>query len=138
MTASAGAGIRAYAPGYVLTGGAAAVVDIGGFHLLSPHLDSVLAAAALSFGIAAGVNYTLSSLWVYRRPWRSLRQAGLFLVFASLGLALNAGVTWWLAQLLPVPATLAKAGGVAVAFGVNFLANTHWVFARGQRPQASP
>ncbi len=128
----------AYAPGYTLAAGLAAVVDIGGFHWLVRHLDSVAAAAALSFVVAAAVNYTLSSLWVYRRAWRSLRRAGLFLVFACLGLGLNAGMTWWLATTLPVHATLAKVGGVATAFGFNFLVNTRWVFGRGAQPQASP
>lgn len=130
-----------YAPGYALAGGLAAVVDIGGFHLLAPRLDSVLIAAGLSFAVAAGVNYTLSSLWVYRRGWRSLQRAALFMAFACVGLAVNAGMTWWLAQVLPLHATLAKAGGVAVAFGINFVMNTRLVFRRAGRPgapQASP
>lgn len=128
----------AYAPGYTLAAGLAAVVDIGGFHWLAGRTDSVAVAAVLSFVMAAAVNYTLSSLWVYRRAWRSLRRAGLFVVFACLGLGVNAGMTWWLATTLPVHATLAKAGGVATAFGLNFLMNTRWVFGRGVRPQASP
>jgi putative flippase GtrA len=128
----------AYAPGYILAAGLAAVVDIGGFHWVARHLDNLAAAAALSFLVAAGVNYTLSSLWVYRREWRSLRRASLFLLFACLGLGLNAGMTWWLAVTLPVHPTLAKVGGVATAFGFNFLVNTRLVFGRGTRPQACP
>lgn len=126
----------AYAPGYMLAGGLAAVVDIGGFHWLASQLGGVLGPAILSFAAAAAVNYTLSSLWVYRRGWRSWRRAGLFLLFAGLGLGLNASVTWWLAATLQVFPTLAKAAGVATAFGVNFLVNTHLVFGRGRRPQA--
>lgn len=127
-----------YVPGYALAGGLAAIVDVGGFHLLAPHLESVLLAASLSFGAAAVVNYTLSSVWVYRRRWRSWRRAMLFALAAGAGWAVNAGMTWWLASLLPVPATLAKVGGVAAAVGVNFWLNTHLVFDRGRRPQASP
>lgn len=138
MRAAAATGRWAYAPGYALAAGLAAVVDIGGFHLLEPRLGHVLAAAALSFAVAAVVNYGLSSVWVYRRDWRSPRRAALFLVFACVGLSLNAGVTWVLAGALAVHPTLAKAGGVATAFGVNFLVNTHLVFARGRPAQASP
>jgi putative flippase GtrA len=44
----------------------------------------------------------------------------------------------WLAVTLPVHPTLAKVGGVATAFGFNFLVNTRLVFGRGTRPQACP
>jgi putative flippase GtrA len=114
--------------GYGMTGGLAAVVDIGGFHLLAPHFAGVLAPAILSFLVAAVVNYTLSSAKVYGRDWRSARRAALFLLFACVGLAINASVTWTLATTLPIPATLAKVGGVGVAFVANFLMNTFIVF----------
>lgn len=130
--------MREYALGYTLTGGLAAGVDIGGFHWLAPRLQPLLLAAALSFVLAAMVNYTLSSLWVYRRRWRSMRRAALFLGFACVGLGVNAGVTWWLASTLPLHATLAKVGGVATAFGINFWMNTRLVFARAGPSQAWP
>lgn len=130
--------LLAYAPGYTLAAGLAAVVDIGGFHWLAQRMHNVAGAAALSFVVAAVVNYTLSSLWVYRRAWRDLRRAGLFLVFACVGLCLNTGMTWWLASAWPLHLTLAKVGGVATAFGFNFLVNTRLVFGRRTRPQASP
>ncbi len=130
--------MRHYAPGYTLAGGLAAVVDIGGFHLLAPRMQGVLAAAAWSFVAAAIVNYLLSSVWVYQRDWRSWRRAAWFFVFACMGLSINAGMTWWLAQALPLHPTLAKAGGVAAAFGINFVVNTRWVFQRAGTRQASP
>ena len=129
--------MREYAWGYTLAGGLAACVDIGGFHWLAPRLQPLLLAAVLSFVLAAMVNYTVSSLWVYRRRWRSLRRVALFLAFACVGLAVNAGVTWWLASTLPLHATLAKVGGVATAFGINFWMNTQLVFARAGPSQAS-
>jgi putative flippase GtrA len=130
--------MRDCAWGYTLAGGLAAGVDVGGFHWLAPRLEPLLLAAVLSFVLAAMVNYTLSSLWVYRRPWRSLRRAALFLGLACVGLAVNAGVTWWLASAWPVHATLAKVGGVASAFLINFWMNTRLVFARVGASQASP
>ena len=114
--------------GYLVVGGLAAVVDIGLFHLLTQRLDGLLLAAAMSFAVAAVVNYSLSSLWVYRRAWRSWRRASMFLLFASVGLCINAGVTWWLGGTLPIAPTLAKVGGVGVAFVANFLMNTFIVF----------
>ncbi len=111
-----------------MTGGLAAVVDVGLFHLLTPRLGGLLLPAVCSFLVAAVVNYTLSSVWVYQRAWRSLRRAGLFLLFASLGLAVNASATWYLGSQWPLPATLAKVGGVAIAFLVNFMLNTWVVF----------
>lgn len=118
--------------GYLVTGGLAAVVDIGGFHLLAPHLPGVWPAAALSFVMAAAVNYRLSSAWVFEAHWRSLRQAALFLAAACVGLAVNTGATWALARLAGMHPTLAKAGGVASAFTLNFMLNARWVFARNR------
>ena len=126
--ASPAAKLARQAIGYFIVGGLAAVVDIGLFHLLKPSFQGVLLPAVTSFLVAAVFNYSLSAMWVYRRDWRSLRRAGAFLFFASIGLCVNAGVTLWLATTLPIPATLAKVGGVAVAFGVNFLMNTFIVF----------
>ncbi|MDB5964712.1 MAG: putative rane protein [Polaromonas sp.] len=127
------------ASGYLVVGGLAAVVDIGLFHLLtrgqegSALLQGVLVPAVLSFCVAAVVNYLLSALWVYRRQWRSLRRAAMFLLFAVVGLCINAGATWWLAHALPILPTLAKIGGVGVAFIANFLMNTFIVFRAGDR-----
>ena len=123
--------------GYLATGGLAAVVDIGGFHLLEPRLGGVLLPAALSFVVAAIVNYSLSSLWVYRRRWRSARRAALFGLFALVGLAINSGATWALATWLPIHPTLAKTGGVGIAFLANFLMNTFIVFRDGDHRSPS-
>jgi len=114
--------------GYLMVGGLAAVVDIGLFHLLVSRTEGVLLPAVASFMVAAVVNYSLSSLWVYRRQWRSMRRAVTFLLFALVGLCINAGATWWLVHSLPIPATLAKVGGVGIAFVANFLMNTFFVF----------
>jgi putative flippase GtrA len=119
--------------GYLLVGGLAAVVDIGLFHILLPHVHSVGWTAVFSFLVAAMVNFSLSSAWVYRRKWRSLKRAALFLTFALIGLAINASATWLLAHNLPIAPTLAKIGGVGIAFIVNFLMNTFIVFKADDR-----
>ena len=114
--------------GYLLVGGMAAVVDIGLFHLFSARSTGLLLPAILSFMFAAAFNYVLSSRWVYRRKLRSWRRLSLFFLFAMVGLAINAGATWWLASHFPIAPTVAKIGGVGIAFTVNFLMNTFIVF----------
>lgn len=127
-TTGAAPRLASQALGYLMVGGLAAVVDIGLFHLLSQRLHGLLLPAIASFVVAAVVNYSLSSLWVYRRQWRSLRRATLFFMLACVGLCINAGATWWLGSTLPIAPTLAKIGGVATAFVANFLMNTFIVF----------
>ena len=121
--------MKQLALGYAGTGGLAAVVDIGGFHVLARWLPDVVLTAALSFGAAAVVNYLLSSRWVWRQDWRHLGRALRFAGTACVGLSINAGMTLLMAQALHP--TLAKAGGVALAFGANFLMNAWWVFGAG-------
>ena len=128
MTSRASSPVARQAVGYLLVGWLAAVVDIGLFHWLSARSADVLLSAIASFLVAAVVNYALSSVWVYRRQWRSLRRATMFLLFALVGLSINAGVTWWLAGNFAIFPTLAKVGGVGIAFVANFLMNTFIVF----------
>lgn len=113
------------AAAYGLTGGLAAAVDLGVFWALAARLPA-LEAATLSFLMAAAVNYRLSSQWVFQRDWRQPAQALRFLLFALAGLGVNAGVTAWLA--VPLGPLAAKACGIAMAFGVNFMMNARWVF----------
>lgn len=113
---------------YVAVGGSAAVVDIGVFHLVAPWFNGVLAPAVVSFIVAAFYNYALLSMAVYRSDWRSTRRAGKFMLFAVIGLGVNSLVTLALHHYLAVPPTLAKTGGVGVAFFANFLMNTFIVF----------
>ncbi len=121
---------------YAVTGGLAAVVDVGGFHLLSlawpllPPPPGIAVRATLSFALAAMANYLLTSRWVFGRDWRDLGQAARFFGLACVGLAINTAMTALLASALHP--TLAKAGGVALAFGANFLMNALWVFKPGR------
>jgi putative flippase GtrA len=115
---------------YALTGGLAAVVDIGGFAALALALPGVLLPAVLSFLAAAAVNYRASAGWVFGHDWRDAGRAARFLVAASGGLAVNAGATSLLATLVQAPPLAAKVAGVGLAFGVNFLLHAHWALRR--------
>ena len=113
--------------GYLLTGGSAAVVDLGVFAALHAVHLPVTAAATGSFLVAAAANYSLTSLLVFRHAltWRRWLS---FLALATVGLCVNVGVTSGLVAAFAIPAVLAKVGGIGVAFIANFLMNYFVVF----------
>lgn len=119
---------------YFITGGLAAVVDIGAFMLFEPMMPA-LPAAVLAWSIAAVFNYLTSSVFAFGAPlgWRRFVA---FFGSASLGMMVNVGITMALLSLLATPAGLAKLGGVAVAFVFNFLVNYLLVFAQRTQPPA--
>lgn len=118
---------------YGLTGGLAAIVDLGGFAATLALGMSLPIAATLSFLTATVVNYLLSASFVFGSvisPWGYLR----FLVFAGLGLLTNVAITI-VADAVGLPAVLAKLAGIAIAFGVNFLLNLAFVFPQNNRKE---
>jgi len=114
---------------YGLTGGAAAVVDLGVFALLCPALLPVGPAATVSFLAAVGVNYTLTSRYVFANSLNRKRFYRFF-VFAVLGLLINVSATVAVARLLPVKPVVAKFCGIGIAFFFNYLFNAKFVFDR--------
>jgi putative flippase GtrA len=126
--------------GYVLTGGSAAVFDLGGFAVFHRLGAPIAIAASASFLIAALENFVLTSLYVYREPL-ALRRFGAFLLVATGGFLVNVGVTVATASVTGAPPVIAKLCGIGTAFGVNFVLNTVLVFNRklasGERIQAS-
>lgn len=121
---------------YALTGGTAAVVDLGGFVLLQAAGLGLGLAAGLSFAVAAAVNYALTARFVFAaRP--GARSFGMFLVFALGGLVINAGVTVLAGTALALPGWLAKCCGIGVAFGFNYAVNARVVFRRRDRREGT-
>ncbi|HEY2050617.1 MAG TPA: GtrA family protein [Caulobacteraceae bacterium] len=141
---------------YILTGASAAVVDVTIFNIL--HAGgaglSVVAAASCSFCVAAIVNYTLSSIFVFGHAL-SVRQLARFFVIAVVGMTVNVGVTGVADALAPFPAMVAWGAGVAglppsllepyapdlgkicgigVAFLFNFYMNNTVVFRERPEP----
>lgn len=114
---------------YFLTAGTAAIVDVGGFVLLTGAGVTVLPAATASFVVAAVVNYLLTSRFVFAEQ-ANRRRFTLFFAVALLGLAINVGVTYFAAVQLGLPPALAKIAGVGTAFLVNFGLNAGLVFRR--------
>jgi putative flippase GtrA len=112
---------------YFLTAGVASVVDLGLFAVLAGASVPVPAAAALSFCVAAVVNYLLSSRFAFRCA-PSVRGFGLFFFAALGGLAVNVGVTSLGHSLLGLLPVLAKIAGIGTAFLLNFWVNLRVVF----------
>src|SRR3546814_16550194 len=75
------------AAGYLLSGGGAAVIDISLFRLCAPVMG-VTAGATPSFLVAAVAHFLVSSRYVFGGGGGA-RKAGLFLVFAGVGLVLH-------------------------------------------------
>ncbi|CAH2395193.1 GtrA family protein [Mesorhizobium ventifaucium] len=114
---------------YFVSGGLAAIVDIGAFSALYPkHVGPLYVAATLSFLLAAAFNYCASSFFVFGVKTLSLRSAIYFLVAATLGLALNVTVTVIVVAETKVEPVLAKAVGIGTAFLLNFILNRYFVF----------
>ena len=112
---------------YGVTGGIAAVVDAGGFVLLVNMKLSIVVAGCLSFCIAALVNYSMTSRFVFDREM-TLRGFASFMAAALIGLTVNIGVTSMGVFTARLPPLAAKLMGIAIAFIVNFLINLRIVF----------
>lgn len=118
---------------YGLTGGLAAIVDLGGFSVMLALGMFLPVAATLSFLIATVVNYLLSASFVFENTI-SARGYLRFLMFASLGLLMNVAVTI-LADAAGLAAVMAKLVGIAIAFGGNFLLNLAFVFPQNNQTE---
>lgn len=113
--------------GYVVSGGIAAIFDAGGFALLHRGGTPTALAAVVSFLLAALVNFQLSSNYVFMQA-PSRRSFALFLSMATLGLAINAGLTVAISSTAGLPPEIAKILAIAVTFVINFLLNYFIVF----------
>ncbi len=116
--------------GYTVVGGLTAIVDLLVFRWLNDYLHPIFLAAACSFLISSVFQYWAVSAAVYRKEWRSPRRAGMFTIVSAIGLMVNATATAVLASYLPISPTLAKFGGIGIAFCLNFLLTTYVVFRK--------
>jgi putative flippase GtrA len=114
---------------YTVTGGSAAVIDLGAFALLYPAVLSLPLAATASFLLAAVENYVFTSYFVYKQPL-GVRRFGAFLLTALIGLSVNVGITSVAATFGGFPPLIAKTTGIGAAFLLNFSLNTLIVFRK--------
>jgi len=114
---------------YLVTGGSAALIDLGLFLLLVPVLGSVAVAATISFTVAIVANYFLAKRFAFQVEGSPVR-ATLFFLGAGVGLVINTAVTTQVAALEVVPLSFAKLCGTGMAFVFNFLFNHLVVFSK--------
>lgn len=119
--------------GYFLTGGFAAIIDIGGFALLLTTKIAVGPAAAASFCVAILVNFQLISRFVFKQN-ATARRFFFYLLGALVGLVVNVGITVAGTDFLALPEIAAKIFGVGTAFLVNFALNVAVVFRKKKLP----
>ncbi|HWF00228.1 MAG TPA: GtrA family protein [Caulobacteraceae bacterium] len=112
---------------YLLTGGAAAAVDLTIFTSLHRLGVPAVAATTCSFLVAAAVNYSLCSIFVFRKP-ASARGFFIFVSGAALGYCINSGITLAGMSLTHFPPELCKVAGIGTAFLFNFYVNLTVVF----------
>jgi putative flippase GtrA len=117
---------------YFFTGGIAAIVDTGIFALLIRTHLAVMPAAAVSFCVAAIVNFLLTSRFVFKQQ-ATPRRFMLFFFGAVIGLVVNVGVTTVGADFMALPAIVAKIYGIGTAFLLNFVINVRFVFRKSGR-----
>jgi putative flippase GtrA len=112
---------------YIVTGGVAAVVDAGGFFLLTQTKLPIAPAGILSFCVAALVNYRLTGRFVFNQG-ATAGGFALFLFAALIGLTVNVGVMLASLALFDIWPLAAKILGIGTAFLVNFCLNVRFVF----------
>jgi putative flippase GtrA len=116
---------------YFIVGGIAAVVDIGGFLLLTGSLGMFWFWAALaSFVAAVGVNYVLSIRFVFETGVRFRRhhEVALVLLVSVIGLALNEAALWAMIDLAGLDRLPAKLVATALVFLWNYGARKNFIF----------
>lgn len=116
---------------YFIVGGIAAVVDIGGFMLLTGAFGIPwFWAAVMSFLVSVVVNYLLSIRFVFESGvrFRRYHEAALVLVVSTIGLLLNEAALWVMIAMAEVGRLPAKLVATAVVFLWNYGARQKFIF----------
>jgi putative flippase GtrA len=121
---------------YLLTGGTAAVVDLGGFGLLRWLQLPVIPAATCSFLAATVVNFLLSARFVFGMEATWSRYAS-FLAGTFGGLTANVAVTAVCMGRVGLSWVAGKAVGIAAGFFLNFWIHSSFVFRESGASGAS-
>ncbi len=112
---------------YLVTGGTAAVVGLGGFGLLRWLQLAGIPAPTCGFLAATVVNFLLSARFVFRMD-ATWSRYGSFLAGTLGGLTANVSVTAICMGRLTLPWAAAKTLGIAAAFFLNFWIHSNFVF----------
>lgn len=116
---------------YFIVGGLAAIVDIGGFMLLTGAFGLHWFWAALaSFVVSATINYVLSICFVFESGVRFRRhqEFALVLLVSVIGLACNEAALWVMITAAGLARLPAKVIATGVVFLWNYNARQHFIF----------
>jgi putative flippase GtrA len=116
---------------YFIVGGIAALVDVGGFMLLTgPFGIPWFWAALASFLAATTVNYVLSIRFVFESGVRFRRQHEFLMVMAvsAIGLLFNQVALWVVIEGAGAPRLPAKVIATGVVFLWNYSIRRHFIF----------
>lgn len=116
---------------YFIVGGLAAIVDIGGFMLLTGRFRIHWFWAALaSFVVSATVNYLLSIAFVFESGVRFRRhhEFALVLLVSVIGLAFNEAALWLMITAVGLARLPAKVIATGVVFLWNYSARQNYIF----------
>jgi putative flippase GtrA len=125
---------------FLISGGSAAVVDLGCLYVLTEVFDLwYLLSAVLAFVLAFGVSFTLQKFWTFDDGALDVihKQLALYMLLAVVGLGLNTIAMYGLvdhAELHYLIAQIIASGCIAV---MNFFVYKHVIFT-GDTPVRSP
>jgi dolichol-phosphate mannosyltransferase len=124
---------------YLLIGAAAALVNLVIFVGMMYEGADVTLAAPVAFVIAAGVNYLLSILLLFRHKarWNSALEIVMYIVVVAVVGYVDLWTTSLFLSLGRTPA-VAKLGATAVGLVLNFLGRRFWVFPERSRGPWNP
>jgi putative flippase GtrA len=116
--------------GYVFFGGIAALVDVGLLYFFTEFFGfHYLISAIFSYIFGMITNYSLNKFFNFKNKSRKIvRQFGLFIVVALIGLGLNQFILWILVEFIGLWYILAKIISIFLVMFWNFLGHKKLTF----------
>ncbi|MDO8528985.1 MAG: GtrA family protein [Nanoarchaeota archaeon] len=116
--------------GYVLFGGIAALVDLGGLYILTEFAGiNYLISAVFSYIGGMITNYSLNKVFNFKNKSKKIaKQFGLFTLVALIGLGLNQLILWILVELAGIWYIWAKIISISLIMVWNFFGHKKLTF----------
>ena len=116
--------------GYILFGGIAALVDLGGLYIFTEFFGLYyLVSATLSYIGGMITNYSLNKVFNFKNKSKKIaKQFGLFVFVALIGLGLNQLILWLLVEFAGLWYMLAKLISISLVMFWNFFGHKKITF----------
>jgi len=123
---------------FSVVGCSGVLVNTAALYFLSRKLHLPLAAAsAVAVEIAVISNYVLNEFWTFAGGAASVTRLAKFNIASLAGLGVNVLAVWSLTRL-DMYYLIANLFGVGIAFGLNYILSTAWVWSRALWYEISP